>query len=294
MFTRLIYLFILSIACFPLAAQSLLDQLNNDNAKKADTVYAEATFKATRIVSGQSVENIGKGGFNLIISHRFGNINSGVHQLYGLDQNSIRIGFEYGLFDRLDIGLGRSRAEELLDTYLKFKLLKQSSGAVTMPVSVALYSSATITPMIFADPNISYTIMDRMSYINEILIARKFSNTLSVQLTPGFVHRNLTETKMDKNFIPYVGIGGRCKLSNHIALSAEYYWVQPNLTAIKVYNPLSIGIDIETGGHVFQLHFTNSKGMNEKLMIPDNYNNWLKGDFGFGFNIIRHFNFRHS
>ncbi len=294
MLTRLIYLFVLSFVCFPSNAQSLLDQLNNDISKKPDTIFVEATFKSTRIVSGQSVENVGKGGLNVIISHRFGNINTGVHQLYGLDQNSVRIGLEYGLFDRLDIGLGRSRVQELVDTYLKFKLLKQSSGAVNMPVSVSLYSSAMITPMTFTDPNITYTTMDRMSYVNELLIARKFSNQLSLQLTPGFVHRNLTETKKDKNFIPYVGAGGRYKLSNRIALSAEYYWVPPNLTAIKVYNPLSIGIDIETGGHVFQLHFTNSKGMNEKLMIPDNYNNWFKGDFGFGFNIIRHFNIKHE
>jgi hypothetical protein len=157
-----------------------------------------------------------------------------------------------------------------------------------MPISMALYSSMSITPQIFPDHNINYTIIDRMSYVNELLIARKFSEKISLQITPGFVHRNLVDSIKDKNFVPYLGFGGRYKLSNRIALSAEYYLVKPNVTYQKVYNPLSIGIDIETGGHVFQLHFTNSRGMNEKLMIPDNYNNWFKG--GFGFNIVRHFN----
>ncbi len=271
----------------------MLDQLNSDIAKKSDTILVDATFKSTRIISGQSIENVGKGGMNLIISHRFGNINSGVHQFYGLDQSAIRIGLEFGIFERLDIGFGRSRDEELIDSYFKYKILRQSEGAFVMPISMALYSSMSITPQVFPNHNISYTIIDRMSYVNELLIARKFSEKISLQITPGFVHRNLVDSIKDKNFVPYLGIGGRYKLSNRIALSAEYYLVKPNVTYQKVYNPLSIGIDIETGGHVFQLHFTNSRGMNEKLMIPDNYNNWLKGGFGFGFNIVRHFNLKH-
>ena len=171
-------------------------------------------------------------------------------------------------------------------------MFRQSTGAYNFPVTISLYTSVSITPQQFSNQNISFTIVDRMSYVNEILIARKLSDKFSMQISPGFVHRNLTETKKDKNFSPYIGAGGRFKVTNRIALSAEYYWVKPGLTDIKVYDPLSIGIDIETGGHIFQLHFTNSRGMNERLMIPENYNNWLKGNFGFGFNIVRHFNLK--
>lgn len=287
---RLIFILIIGFINISSYCQSLLDELKNETTN--DTIFAEATFKSTRIISGHSIENIGRGDMNLVISHRFGNISSGVHQLYGLDASAIRLGLEYGLLDRLDVGFGRSRDQELIDTYLKYRLFRQSSGAYNFPVTISLYTSVAITPQQFSNQNISFTIVDRMSYVNEILIARKISDKFSMQISPGFVHRNLTETKKDKNFSPYIGTGGRLKVTNRIALSAEYYWVKPGLTDIKVYDPLSIGIDIETGGHIFQLHFTNSRGMNERLMIPENYNDWLKGDFGFGFNIVRHFNLK--
>ncbi len=272
--------------------QSLLDQLSDEIKQKPETTYVSATFKSTRIINGQSIETVGKGGMNVIISHRFGNLNSGVHQFYGLDQSSIRIGLEYGITGRLDVGIGRSREQELVDCYLKYKLLRQSSGALEIPVSISFYTSMQAKAQKWSNPELAHTFSDRLSYVNEFIIARKFSNNFSLQLVPGFVHRNLTLTSADKNLIPYAGIGARYKITNRLSLSSEYYWVYPGLTALPAYNPFSIGIDIETGGHVFQLHFSNSRGMQEKIMIPDNSYSLARGDIGFGFNIIRNFNFK--
>jgi hypothetical protein len=274
--------------------QSLLDQLSDEIKQKPETIIVAATFKSTRIINGQSIETVGKQGLNVIISHRFGNINSGIHQFYGLDQSSIRIGLEYGLTGRMDVGIGRSRDQELVDGYFKYKLLRQSTGAISLPFTVTFYTSMQFKAQKWVQPELPYSIIDRFSYVNELLIARKFSNEFSLQIVPGFVHRNLTETSQDKNLVPYAGLGARYKLTNRISLSTEYYWVYPGLTALQTYNPFAIGIDIETGGHVFQLHFSNSRGMQEKIMIPDNPFSWAKSDVGFGFNIIRNFNLKHK
>jgi hypothetical protein len=292
--SRLVLIFYLLIINATLNGQSLLDQLNAENSKQPDTIFTQATFKSTRIINGQSVETSGKKELNVIISHRFGNINTGVHQFYGLDQSSIRIGLEYGLTNRIDIGIGRSRELELVDSYIKLKLLRQSTGAYEMPVSLTFYSSMNITAQLWTHPTLYYSFFDRFSYVHELLIARKISETLSMQLVPGLVHRNLTETVKDKNILPYVGFAGRYKILNRISISTEYYWVYPGRTRVKIYNPLSFGIDIETGGHVFQLHFSNSRGMNERIMIPENHNSWRNSDFGFGFNIIRNFNLKRN
>jgi hypothetical protein len=294
MILRLKIIFILSIISFTLYGQSLLDQLKEENSKKPDTVFTDATFKSTRLINGQSVETLGKNELNLIFSHRFGNLNSGIHQLYGLDVSSIRIGAEYGLADGINIGLGRSRDQELVDSYIKLKLLRQSSGAVNMPISVSLYSSFAFTAAKWLHPEISYSLYDRFSYVNELLIARKFYEKISLQIMPGFIFINLTEKKKDKNLMPYFGAAGRYKITNRFSVSTEYYWVYPGISAQKIYDPLSFGVDIETGGHIFQLQFSNSRGMHERIMIPGNSNNWLKGDFGFGFNIIRNFNLKRN
>jgi hypothetical protein len=292
MHIRITLILVLLFSAGWLRSQSLLDQLSDEIKQKPETTYVMATFKSTRIINGQSMETVGKYGMNIIISHRFGNLNSGVHQFYGLDQSSIRIGLEYGLGSRLDVGLGRSRDEELVDGYVKYKLLRQSTGAVWMPIALTIYSSMQVKAQKWSNPELSHKLSDRFSYVNELIIARKFTNALSVQIVPGFVHRNLTATEADKNLIPYAGLGARYKITNRLSLSSEYYWVYPGVTALPVYNPFAIGIDIETGGHIFQLHFSNSRGMQEKIMIPDNPFDWSRGAFGFGFNIIRNFNFK--
>jgi hypothetical protein len=273
-----------------LSAQSLLDELNSDSKARPDTIFAEATFKATRLVNGQTVETVGKNDLNVVISHRFGNLNSGIDYFYGLDQSFIRLGLDYGISKRIDIGIGRSNEQRLVDSHIKLKLIRQASGAYTMPISVSFFSSVAIRTDQGIVPGRSYTLLNRLNFINELLIARKINNKVSIQIVPGILHRNLTDLDNNPNIVPYSGLGTRVKISSRIALCAEYYYVFAKNVANRFDNSLSFGFDIETGGHIFQLHFSNTRAMNEKIMIAENTNSWLKGDIGFGFNIIRNFN----
>ena len=286
-----LYLFLLVlVSAISVNAQSMLEMLEQENKAKPDTIYAIATFKSIHLINSQTVETVGKNGLDLIISHRFGNVNTGVFDFFGLDLKSdIRIGLEYGATDRLDFGIGRSSEEKLYDSNFKFKILRQSSGAVNMPISVSWYSSMAINTDHWPYPDRNNLFTSRLFYAHELIIARKFNDQLSLQIVPGAIHRNLVETKNDENIIAFTGVGARYKLTKRLALSSEYYYIISPYTAQHYINPLSIGIDIETGGHVFQLHFSNSKGLHEKIMIPENTNDWLKGQFGFGFNICRNF-----
>lgn len=268
------------------SAQDLFDVLGKDTIK---TNYAYATFKTTRVVNGQSVENSSKGTLLFLISHHFGPANSGSYNLFGLDQSTIRFGFEYGLSDRLCVGVGRSSYEKTFDGFVKYKLLRQSSGYKNMPVTLSLFSTMDINTLKWQDPTRTNFFSSRLSFAYQMLIARKFSNSLSLQLSPTLVHKNLVPGVNDKNDIYALGFGGRFKLTERVSLNAEYFALM-NQPKTSIYeNSFSVGVDIETGGHVFQLHFTNSMPMFERGFITETVGKWSKGDIFFGFNISRAF-----
>lgn len=273
------------------SGQSLLEMLEDENKQTPETSYTEATFKATRIINGQTVESAGKNQANFIVSHRFGNLSMGAYDFWGLDQSVIRLGLEYGLTNRLDIGIGRSNEQKLIDGYIKYKILRQSTGVKNMPITLSWYTATYYTHQRWTTPDRDNLLSSRFYYVHQAIIARKFSDKFSLQVSPGVVHRNLVVSEIDQNDVPFVGLAGRFKLTNRISLNAEYFWMLPGQTADDFINPLAIGFDIETGGHIFQLHFSNSRGRTEKS-IPENKNNWLSGDIGFGFNIIRHFSLK--
>lgn len=271
-------------------AQSLLDELNNEINAEPDTIYTMGTFKATRLINGQSVETAGKNGLNFVISHRFGNVKTGAFDFFGLDvEGHIRFGLEYGATKKLDIGIGRGNDEKLYNGFFKYKLLRQSSGAINMPISLSWYSSVAITADQWQFPKRDNIFSSRLSYVHEAIVARKFSERFSAQVIPGIVHLNLVKTKEDENIVLYSGFGCRYKLTKRIAFSTEYYYIISNYTASQTVDPLSIGFDIETGGHIFQLHLSNARGLNEKIMLTENKNKWDNLEFGLGFNIIRNF-----
>jgi hypothetical protein len=253
------------------------------------TDYTNATFKANRIINLHSVENTAKGVLDIKISHRFGFINGGFSELFGLDQASIRIGADYGVGDRLMVGFGRSSYEKTYDGFLKYKILKQSTGAKRMPITAAFLASTTIKTIPFQNPDRENYFTSRMYYVFQGLIGRKFSESLSLQLSPTLVHRNLVRTSTESNDVFSLGAGGRIKLNKRTSFNAEYIYVFPNQLAPGYRNSLSLGFDIETGGHVFQLHFTNSTSMIEKGFITETIGNWLDGDIHFGFNVSRVF-----
>lgn len=250
---------------------------------KAERV--EAIFKTTRIINLPSIEQTPVGVLDVKISHRFGTLQQGAYDLFGLDNASIRLGAEYGILSDLMIGLGRSGYEKTYDGYLKYNWLKQTKGNDAFPFSAAVFVGASLNTL----KNDNWDFTDRATFVFQLILARKFSNQLSIQLSPTLIHRNLVATASEKNTVPALGIGGRFKLSNRVSLNLEYTPVLNNFIAERFVNSFSVGFDIETGGHVFQLHFTNAIAMMEKGYFTETYDSWKDGGVRFGFNIARVF-----
>jgi hypothetical protein len=272
----------------PTDEEDLLSLLGGDE----EQTYTTATFKTTRIINMHSVENAAAGVMDFRISHRFGFINTGAYDLFGLDQALMRIGLEYGITDRLMVGMGRSNVNKAYDSFLKYKILRQGSGKHNIPLSISYFASAVCNTVKWADPNRDNYFSSRMQYTHQLLIARKFNNDLSLQLTPTLVHKNLGPTIQDKNDILAMGFGGRYKLTQRFSVNGEYIYVLPNQITSTFYNSLSLGVDIETGGHVFQLHLTNSTSMLEPGFITESVGQWKNGGIHFGFNVSRVFTVR--
>ena len=288
---RIAAIIILLSATFTAYGQNDLMNLLDSTAKPVIN-YTTATFKSTRIMNGHSIERMQKGQLDVRISHRFGTINSGAYNFFGLDQATIHLGLEYGITNWLMVGIGRGTYEKTVDGFTKFSILRQSDGARVMPVSLTFFSSVAVNGLHWSDPTRTNYFSSRLDYTNQILIARKFSKIFSFQITPSMVHRNLVPTELDPNDLWALGAGGRIKLSKRISLNGEYYYVinKTNYMSQPIYNPLSVGIDIETGGHVFQIILTNSTATIEKGFIGETTGKWSKGDIHIGFNISRVFN----
>ena len=262
--------------------------LVQDNNKTID--YTTATFKTTRIVIGQSIENPAKGNLLFMISHHFGALNTGYENLFGLKQANIRLGLEYGLTDWMGFGVGLNTYKNTWDGFLKVKLLRQSTGMKKMPLTVDLFANTSIFTTKWTNPDRTNYFTSRMSYCFQVLVARKFGQRLSLQLVPGFVHKNFTPSYDDKNDQFTIGAGGRFKISKRVSINAEYYYLIPNRwVSDQMTNSLSVGVDIETGGHVFQIFLTNSDGLFEEAYLTETKGKWANGNIFLGFNISRIF-----
>lgn len=269
--------------------QDTTDLLSLLGPEEPTTNYAYATFKSSRVINMHSVENPAAGVMDFRIAHRFGTINSGAENLFGLDQAYMRLGFEFGITDRLMAGFGRSNVNKEVDGFLKYKILRQSSGKKNMPISLSFFTSMVVRTTAWENPDRNNYFSSRLYYCNQLLIARKFNESLSLQIAPTMVHRNLVPDSTVKNDVYAGGIGGRYKLTKRTTFNVEYVYVMPGQLEKMYKNSFSVGFDIETGGHVFQLHMTNSKPMNEKGFITETTGDWAKGDIQFGFNVSRVF-----
>ena len=287
-FAQILLLTLLSIQT-TYAQDDLLGLLDEEDNKNPGPEYAYATFKAPRIINGQSVELTAKNELNFVIQHRFGEVGGGAYELWGLDQSTIRFGLEYGIFDWLDIGFGRSSYKKTYDGYLKLKFLRQQTGKHMVPVTVAAFSSVAVTTLKWDEPDLPDYFSNRLSFTSQLLIARKFGNTVSVQLSPSFVHRNLVETPQDQNDVFALGAGGRVKITSRMSINAEYFYQFDGYNKTVTFDAMAIGIDLETGGHVFQFLLTNSKGMIDPYFIADTTGDITKGGIFLGFNINRVF-----
>jgi len=293
---------LLTLACLligqSLAAQSNLDSLL-ETTQPPSRQYVTGTFKGTRVINLQSVEKIGPGALQFIIQHRFGPINGGAYQLFGLDQSTIRFGLEYGLSKRFAIGFGRSSYEKTYDAYIKANLVRQSTGSGSFPLSIVYFGSSALKTLHFSDTAAHNFFSSRMVFTHQLIIASKISDRLSLEVVPTFIHRNLVQGKNEPNDWFAVGFGGRLKLTKRTSLNVEYvYRIPPKDEQIPsyaaFYNSLSVGFDIETGGHVFQFHLTNSLPMLEKGFITETGESWKDGGIHLGFNISRDFSFKHK
>ena len=282
------YTLIFVLLAFHAGSQDLLAELDKQMPKTPE--YTTATFKGTRLVNGQTVETKGRGALEFIFAHRFGPISSGAYELYGLDQAYVRLGLEYGITDRLGAGIGRNSEDKTMDAYLRYKLLRQRSDVSSSPVTITAFGIAAVkTSPRSEDATYDIQFEDRLSYTGQLLIARKFNSSLSLQVVPTFVHKNAVDRSIEQNNQAALGFGGRLKLTRSVALTTEYYYRFNVPPGNPYYNPLGFGVDIETGGHIFQLVMTNSRGLTERAFITETAGDFFKGDISFGFNVTRTF-----
>jgi hypothetical protein len=271
----------------------LLKELEKENK---DTGYTIATFKGTRLVNGHSVETKNAGTLEFIFAHRFGRVNDGLYEMYGLDQAYVRLGLDYGITDNLSVSIGRNSADKIMDGYLKYKLLRQSTGEKNFPVTVTMLGGTaySISPKRDNEPE-GFKTVDRLAYTGQFLIARKFTSNLSLQIMPTYIHKNAVDQSKEKNDQLAIGVGGRIKITRSVALTSEYYYRldAPDNDLFdegsKRYNSVGFGVDIETGGHVFQLVLTNTSSLTERTFITETKGDFFDGDIHLGFNVTRTF-----
>lgn len=318
-FTRIVFFFLSAAFChlpFLLIAQDdLMKELEADAPAQNEKVTA--TFKANRVVNAHTCETVKKRTLDFRITHRFSNIieqadgTGGVHQFYGFDNASdIRFSFDYGVTDKLQLGIGRSKQFENIDGTVKFKILEQTENN-NMPVTLVWYSNTAFTPVreaqLYADADSAWTAANkktvhRFAYAHQLILARKFGSRFSFEILPTLTYRNLVHSYVnpannaaEDNLLYAVGFAGRIKVTKRFSLVGDYFYVisefRKNNTLMPYYNPLGLGFELETGGHVFTINFTNSSSIIENGYLPYTNESWSTGAFKLGFNISRVFTF---
>lgn len=268
------------------AQDDLLALVTKDKPKKEIVKYA---FKSPRVINGHSMEFLNPGTMDFRILHRFGPLDQGYKNFFGFDQANMRMGFDFGILQNLMAGIGRSNVKKEVDGYVKFAPVRQSTGPGSFPVTIALVSGMTMNTTPWEDPTIKNYFSSRLAYYFQSIIGRKFNENLTLQLAPTIVHHNIVPLQTESNDIYAIGLGGRYKVSKRIAITLDYFHNINGLVEDLTFDPLSVGVDIETGGHVFQLHFSNAVGMNERAFITETTNSWAKKQMRFGFNLSRVF-----
>lgn len=288
-----IYFFVFLALCYnrtAIAQDSLLLMLD-DSSADVGRQYVGGTFKGLHIVNAHTVESPAKNDLNFIIMHRFGQINEGAYAFFGLDNAFIRLGLDYGITDRLAVGIGRSSLEKTFDGYVKYQAVRQAENDRGSPVTASLMAAITNYTLKYPDKRF-LNAKFRTTYVTQLMIARKFTSALSLQVSPTWLHFNMVPERRDNNDVFAAMIGGRMKFNKRMSITAEYNYLLPDqVNSMSLTNSLSLGVDIETGGHVFQLVFSNSRGMVEPQYIARTTGEWLDGDIFFGFNVSRNFSF---
>lgn len=287
---------LLLIPFFVFSQDDLLDELDSE-AEVDKTVTA--AFKGLKVINFETTKLASKGDLYFVVSHRFATVKNGIEDFFGFDEAVTQIKFIYGFTEWLNVGAARSSNDKKYGLHAKYRLLHQKEGG--SPVAIVGYNLMTINTALKEDnyPNIDFS--DRLSYTSQIIISRKFCEKLSMLVSPTFIHENIatrsfqissngTVTNFDEDNNQFaVGLGARYKISKRVTINADW-GIHLNRNEHSSYrDPISIGVDIETGGHVFQMHFTNAQAMFEESFLIEGAGNWQKGDFFFGFNLNRVF-----
>ena len=263
------------------------DLLSEIDTATETPLFASAVFKGLKVINFESTKLVAKGGFNFIVSHRFGTVKNGFQNLFGLDEAVTHLNFVYGLSDHINISASRSSNQKIYEVASKFRLVNQQAGK--MPFTVVGYTSLLANTALDTDNLPKLEFKHRLSYVAQLLVSRKMNKNLSFILSPTFFHDNYLTDDFQENSQYGVGFGGRYKLGKRWSLNTEY-GVHLNRSKNSLYkNPFSVGVDLETGGHVFQLLFTNSQSMNTNGVFGTSTGEWRESDVYFGFNLARSF-----
>lgn len=291
---KILTLLFLFSAAFLAKAQEEPDLLSLVGEPEAEHSHAIATFKGTRLINFHTLEVPGERTLDFRIAHRFGPVNDGGYNFFGLDGGaSIRLSLEYSYDGRLCAGFGRSNVDKTYDGFLKYRLIRQGDKA-NPPLSLTLFSGMYLTALKdendgIAGVNKYEKFSNRLAFCHQVIVGRKFNDRFSLQVAPTLVHFNLAEASDSKNDVVVITSAARFKVTQRLALTAEYGWRATDYSDANYYDSFGIGIDLETGGHVFQMHFTNSFGLTENQFFPRTNNKWWDGGARLGFNISRVF-----
>ncbi len=250
--------------------------------------FKSAAFKGLKIVNFESTKMVSKGELYFVVSHRFGSVKTGIEDFFGLDQAVTRLNFLYAISDGINIGLSRSSFQKIYESSLKVRLVREKANG--FPFTIVSSNNILLNTALDDDvlPGLSFE--NRLGYTVQLLISKRFNKNFSLQLMPTFFHDNLVSVAEQENSQYVLGFGGRHKLTKRFSINFDYGLHMNRASSSPFKNPLSVGIDIETGGHVFQLHFTNAQPMNTNGFLGQGTGDWGSGDFFFGFNLSRVFN----
>ena len=277
-------LFLIVVGCIPLIGTAQLERRPAMEVQEVDLI-----FHAPRHINLLTVEPLDKKTLHFAIMHTFGTIDGGIQDLYGLDNGAtIQFSFEYALSDRFSLGAARQSRDKVYNLYGRYHLLKQTQDD-RMPLSVSLMGGAGVNTSDYtflqeANPNIG----DRSSFSAQLMLARKFTDKISVQVSPMLAYfmdpNPVFLIEGDQQLYLALGFSGKYKISGKSSLTLQ--WV-PNLNN-ELRNNIGFGIDLEAGGHVFQLYFVTSQALNEQYLLAGG--NGVPGEeFRMGFNVNRVF-----
>jgi hypothetical protein len=274
----------LFFGCFVFSQNNLLDEISSESSYKDE--FEMPAFKAMKVVNNQSTKLAQKGDLYLYVGHRFGTIKGGVESLFGLDYANTKIEILYGLINQVQVGFSRESFKKTYNLHVKYGIKSQTTS---FPLSITSYNSVNLDTSLDENqyPNLNFN--ERYVYISQLLISRRFNDNFSFQLAPSIVKYNFLTNQFKNDFNYILNYGSRLKISKRSSFNIDYSHHLNRLNNSEEKNVLSLGIDMETGGHVFQLLFSNTQASDEAGVLTGAEGNWTKGDVFFGFNILRVF-----